>query len=44
MIAALGREGTSPLPSTPEEFAQRGAAERETWEPIVRAALRNRPG
>ena len=43
VIAAFGREGMSPLPSTPEEFAQRGAAEREKWEPIVLAALRSRP-
>lgn len=44
VVAAFGREGMSPLPSTPEEFARRGAAEREKWEPIVLAALRGRPG
>lgn len=44
VIAAFEREGMSPLPSTPEEFARRGAAEREKWEPIVLAAMRHRPG
>lgn len=44
VIAAFVREGMAPLHSTPEEFAARGAAEREKWEPIVLAATRNRAG
>ncbi|MBR0649285.1 tripartite tricarboxylate transporter substrate binding protein [Roseomonas terrae] len=42
VIAAFAREGMATLHSTAEEFAARGAAEREKWEPIVLAATRNR--
>lgn len=44
VVAAFEREGMSPLHSTPEEFARRGAAERAKWEPIVLAAIRHRSG
>jgi tripartite-type tricarboxylate transporter receptor subunit TctC len=43
VVAGFEREGMSPLHSTPEEFARRGVAERERWEPIVLAAIARRP-